>query len=233
MCSVIGAGGIGCPAIQYLAAAGVGHLTIIDDDVVSLSNLQRQVLYTSDDVGQPKVERRRRVGCARSIPMSRSTRCNAGSTADDTPDLLDGVDVVLDGSDNFMTRLIVNDLAVAARVPLVSAAIGQFHGSSAPSADGRRTSPATAVSLATRMIPMIATAVPKSACWARWSALMGSFAAMEAIRVHHWIWRGIKRASSRSLTGWRQTCARSACRKIPGAQPAPLWRINPLVTMNS
>jgi molybdopterin-synthase adenylyltransferase len=124
---VIGAGGIGSPAIQYLAAAGVGTLVIVDDDLVSLSNLQRQTLYTDADIGQPKAE----------VAASRVRAMNAGVTAvavttrvtaEKMPALLDGVDVVIDGSDNFATRLAVADAANVAHVPLVSAAIAQFHG---------------------------------------------------------------------------------------------------------
>jgi molybdopterin-synthase adenylyltransferase len=124
---LIGAGGIGCPAIQYLAGAGVGRLTLVDDDIVSLSNLQRQVLYGVADIGRAKVEVAAQA-VARLNPDVRVTARRERITRDTPASLLDGVDVVIDGSDNFATRLIVNDLCVAAAVPLVSAAIGQFHG---------------------------------------------------------------------------------------------------------
>lgn len=124
---VVGAGGIGSPVIQYLAAAGIGALTIVDDDVVSLSNLQRQTLYTTQDVGQPKAQ----VAAARVHalnPYVAVTPIETRVTAAQMPNLLDGISVVIDGSDNFATRLAVADAANAARVPLVSAAIGQFQG---------------------------------------------------------------------------------------------------------
>lgn len=124
---VIGAGGIGSPVIQYLAAAGIGALTIVDDDVVSLSNLQRQTLYTTQDVGQPKAQ----VAAARVHalnPYVAVTPIETRVTAAQMTNLLDGISVVIDGSDNFATRLAVADAANAARVPLVSAAIGQFQG---------------------------------------------------------------------------------------------------------
>ena len=124
---VIGAGGIGSPVIQYLAAAGIGALTIVDDDVVSLSNLQRQTLYTTQDVGQPKAQ----VAAARVHalnPYVAVTPIETRVTAAQMPNLLYGISVVIDGSDNFATRLAVADAANAARVPLVSAAIGQFQG---------------------------------------------------------------------------------------------------------
>lgn len=124
---VIGAGGIGSPAIQYLAAAGIGQLTIVDDDLVSLSNLQRQVLFTTDDIGQPKAD----LAAARVRAINPHVDVRAirdRVTAENAAGFLRNMDVVLDGSDNFKTRLAVADAANAAQVPLVSAAIGQFHG---------------------------------------------------------------------------------------------------------
>jgi adenylyltransferase/sulfurtransferase len=125
--ALVGAGGIGAPAIQYLAAAGVGRLTVIDDDHVSLSNLQRQVLFATDDIGQPKVEAAE-VAVALLNPDVRVTGRQLRLTADNAADLLAGADVVVDGSDNFATRLAVADAARALHIPLVSAAVGQFDG---------------------------------------------------------------------------------------------------------
>ena len=124
---LVGAGGIGAPAIQYLAAAGVGRLTLIDDDIVALSNLQRQVLFATDDIGQPKVEAAE-VAIALLNPEVRVVPRQIRLTADNAADLLAGADVVVDGSDNFATRLAVADAARALRIPLVSAAVGQFDG---------------------------------------------------------------------------------------------------------
>jgi molybdopterin-synthase adenylyltransferase len=124
---LIGAGGIGAPAIQYLAAAGVGQLSVVDDDFVSLSNLQRQVLFTTRDVGSRKV-----VAAANAVqrlnPDVTLTPIDRRADVATLPGLLVGVDVVIDGSDNFATRRAVADAALAARVPLVSAAVGQFEG---------------------------------------------------------------------------------------------------------
>ena len=122
---IIGAGGIGSPAIQYLAAAGVGALRVIDDDEVSLDNLQRQVLFATADVGRAKTEVAGAV-VAGLNPDVRFTGINTRLKPENVGELLDGADLVLDGSDNFATRLAVSDQATAAHIPLVSAAIGQF-----------------------------------------------------------------------------------------------------------
>lgn len=122
---VIGAGGIGSPALLYLAAAGIGRLRVVDDDVVGLDNLQRQILFGTGDVGQPKVAAaQRRLGSLNPDPQIVATAARIGP--ENAADLLAGADVVLDGSDNFATRLLVSDHCTSARIPLVSAAIGQF-----------------------------------------------------------------------------------------------------------
>ncbi len=124
---VIGAGGIGAPAIQYLAAAGMGALTIVDDDRVDRSNLQRQVLFATSDIGAGKAE----AAAARvtAINPNVAVRVEARRlSAQDAPALIAGHDVVLDGTDNFGTRLAVADAALAARVPLVSSAVAEFEG---------------------------------------------------------------------------------------------------------
>lgn len=125
--AVIGAGGIGSPAIQYLAAAGVGSIRVIDDDTVALSNLQRQPLFDTADVGRPKAEAAMSA-IARLNPDVKLIPINTRLTADNADDLLRDTDVVLDGCDSFATRLAVSDAATRLRVPLVSAAVGQFEG---------------------------------------------------------------------------------------------------------
>ncbi len=125
--AVIGAGGIGSPAIQYLAAAGIGRIRLFDHDHVSLSNLQRQTLFTTADIGRLKVEVAREKVAALNPDVIIETvphRIDATNAAD----LLAGADVILDGCDNFATRLIVADTAQALCIPLVSAAVGQFDG---------------------------------------------------------------------------------------------------------
>jgi len=123
--AVVGAGGIGAPAIDYLAAAGIGALRVIDDDVVTLDNLQRQILFGTIDVGRPKTEVAGEA-VARLDPAVRFEGANARLGPANVADLLAGVDLVLDGSDNFATRLVVSDHCTRAHLPLVSAAIGQF-----------------------------------------------------------------------------------------------------------
>jgi len=123
--AVVGAGGIGSPAIQYLAAAGVGAIRLIDDDQVSLDNLQRQILFGTADVGREKV-RVAQDAVARLNPDIRFEAREERLRADNVAALLESADLVLDGSDNFATRLIVSDHCTAARIPLVSAAIGRF-----------------------------------------------------------------------------------------------------------
>jgi molybdopterin-synthase adenylyltransferase len=125
--AIIGAGGIGSPAIQYLAAAGVGQLTVIDDDAVALSNLQRQVLFATADIGRPKAEAAREA-VARLTPDVAVIPITQRITADNAETLLAGADAVLDGCDNFETRLAVSDAATALKIPLISAAVGQFEG---------------------------------------------------------------------------------------------------------
>lgn len=122
---LIGAGGIGSPALQYLAAAGVGRLRVIDDDKVNLDNLQRQVLFATRDVGRPKTEAAGEA-VARLNPEVAFEARRERLTAANAEASLAGADVAIDGSDNFATRLVVSDAATAMRIPLVSAAIGQF-----------------------------------------------------------------------------------------------------------
>jgi len=124
---VIGAGGIGSPALQYLVAAGIGRIAVIDDDVVDLSNLQRQTIFGMGDIGAAKVAAAA-AALARIDPAVTVERRAVRVDADNAAALIEGADVVLDGSDNFATRLAVADAALASRIPLVSAAVSQFEG---------------------------------------------------------------------------------------------------------
>lgn len=124
---VIGAGGLGCPCLQYLVAAGVGTTGIVDDDVVSLSNLHRQVLYTTDDIGLPKVE----------IAAAKLRRLNPDVSIVPHPVRLENnnaltiirqYDWVIDGTDNFASRYMINDACVLLNKPLVYGAVSQYEG---------------------------------------------------------------------------------------------------------
>lgn len=125
---VVGAGGLGAPVIQYLAAAGVGTIGVVDDDIVSLSNLQRQIIHDTDAVGDPKVESAARA-VARLNPHVIVETHNMRITAANALELIAGYDIVADGSDNFATRYTVSDACYFAKKPLVTAAVGQFDGS--------------------------------------------------------------------------------------------------------
>lgn len=124
---IVGAGGVGSPAALYLAAAGVGMLRIIDGDVVSLSNLQRQILFDTADIDRPKVEAA--AGRLTAInPHVQIEALNHPLTAENVAEAISGADLVLDGTDDFPTRHLVNAACVAAGVPLVSGALGRWTG---------------------------------------------------------------------------------------------------------
>ncbi len=124
---VIGAGGLGSPVLLYLAAAGIGTIGVIDDDAVDLSNLQRQIVHTSDRVGVAKVESAAKT--LKAINPDIVVEPHAGRlTAANAMDLFAKYDLVADGSDNFPTRFLVNDACYLAGKPLVSAAILRFDG---------------------------------------------------------------------------------------------------------
>lgn len=124
---VVGAGGLGSPLALYLAAAGAGTIGLIDDDTVSLSNLQRQILFSTGDVGRAKVE----AGAAALGALNPGVVVETHAlrlTARNAAALFAGYDIIADGSDNFETRFLVNDAAFAARKTLVSAAVTEFEG---------------------------------------------------------------------------------------------------------
>jgi molybdopterin/thiamine biosynthesis adenylyltransferase len=133
--AIVGAGGLGAPAALYLAAAGVGNLRLIDDDAVSLDNLQRQIIFRGADVGGSKVERAKAAlaalneNVAVEIERKRLTDANAA-------ELLRGADIILDGTDDFATRFAVNAAAREMGAPLVSGAVGRWDGQVAVFAPG-------------------------------------------------------------------------------------------------
>lgn len=124
---VIGAGGLGCPALQYLAAAGVGTIGIVDDDNVSLNNLHRQILYSVNDIGLPKVE------SAASVLRKLNPEINIipfyqRLTVKNALETIQSFEIIIDGTDNFSTRYMINDACVLLDKPLIYGAISQFEG---------------------------------------------------------------------------------------------------------
>lgn len=124
---IVGLGGVGAPAALYLAAAGVGTLGLIDDDTVALSNLQRQIIFATTDVGRSKVESGRDRLAALN-PHAAIETFATRLTPDNGGGLIERFDLVLDGTDDFDTRFAVNAACVAAGVPLVSGALGRWNG---------------------------------------------------------------------------------------------------------
>lgn len=124
---VVGAGGLGAPVLAYLGAAGVGHIGVIDHDTVERSNLQRQIIHTTADIGTPKVDSARSFLKAQNPNVTVSTY-EQTLTADVAVDLLSEYDVIVDGTDSFQTRYLINDVAVLTETPLVHGAVDRLTG---------------------------------------------------------------------------------------------------------
>ncbi len=183
---VVGAGGLGSPALQYLAGAGVGTLGIVDDDVVALSNLHRQVIHATGDVGRPKSETAQ-AAIARINPhvtvepiAVRLDEKNAGA-------IVRRFDVVLDGSDNFATRYALSDTCFYEQRPLVSAALGEFDGTLTTlkpyekAADGRP-NPTYRCLFPEPPAPGIVPTCAEAGVLGALGGVLGSLMALEAIR---------------------------------------------------
>ena len=124
---VIGAGGLGCPALQYLTAAGVGTIGIVDDDTVALNNLHRQVLYSVGDIGLSKAERAAEI-LSQLNPDINIIPFKQRLTVENALEIMQSFDIIIDGTDNFSTRYMINDACVLLDKPLVYGAISQFEG---------------------------------------------------------------------------------------------------------
>lgn len=179
---VVGAGGIGVPVLQYLAAAGIGALTVIDDDVVSVSNLQRQVLYGTGDIGAAKalLAARRLFDINPNVAVTPLMERLDGTNAEA---LLCGHDVIVDGSDSFATRLAVADAANRLQIPLVSAAIGQFHGQIGTWTGWLINQPCYRCYVGDAFDADDCDTCAEDGVLGAMTGLIGSFAALEAIRV--------------------------------------------------
>ena len=124
---VVGAGGLGCPALQYLSAAGVGKIGIVDDDVIDSSNLQRQILFTHEDIGLPKAQKAAE-RLSLSNPHIQIKAYVERLTAENARNLFQDYDVIVDGTDNFLSRYLINDACILFDKPLIHGSINQFDG---------------------------------------------------------------------------------------------------------
>lgn len=176
---IVGAGGLGAPVCLYLAAAGVGRITLADDDSVSLSNLQRQVIFRSDQQGRPKIEAA--AAAMRALnPHVTVTPLARRITAADT-DLIAGHDLVLDGTDSFAARDAINRACVAARVPLIAGAIAQWEGQ-VTLYDPARGGPCLACLFPTAPAPGLAPPCAEAGVVGPLPGVIGSLMALEAIK---------------------------------------------------
>ena len=124
---VIGAGGLGCPILQYLATAGVGFIGIMDFDVIEIHNLHRQILYTENEIGQQKALVAKEV-VSKLNPLIEAAAINEKLTAENASQIISKYDIIVDGSDNFATRYLVNDICVQFQKPLIYGSILKFEG---------------------------------------------------------------------------------------------------------
>ncbi|UXU76187.1 MULTISPECIES: HesA/MoeB/ThiF family protein [unclassified Paracoccus (in: a-proteobacteria)] len=177
---VVGAGGLGAPVCLYLAAAGVGHLTVADDDQVSLSNLQRQVIFRSQDADRPKAEAARQAMLALN-PHVAVTALNRRIGPEDAA-LIAAQDLVIDGTDSFASRQVVNALCVAAGVPLVAGAIAQWEGQ-VTIWDPRRGAPCMACIFPQAPAQGLAPACAEAGVVGPLPGVIGSLMALEAIKT--------------------------------------------------
>lgn len=176
----IGAGGLGSPALLYLAAAGVGTLGVVDDDEVSLSNLQRQVLHVTDRIGALKTDSAR-TAIAALNPHVRVQAHTLRLTAANAAAIVADYDIVVDGSDNFDTRHLLNAICAAQRKPLVAAAIGQWEGQlSVWNAGG---GPCYACVFPERPASGLAPACAEAGVMGALAGVMGSLQAAEVIKL--------------------------------------------------
>ena len=179
---LIGCGGIGSPALQYLAAAGIGRLTLVDDDTVDLSNLQRQTIFSMDDLGRPKAEAAAQ--WVRRFDDAAEVRAIVGRVrGDNAAQILDGASLVVDGCDNFATRLAVSDACVAQGVPLTSAAIGRFQGQVANFAGHLAGQACYRCFVGDAFDAVDCDTCAADGVLGAMVGMVGSFAAMQAIRV--------------------------------------------------
>lgn len=178
--AIVGLGGLGSPVSMYLAAAGVGRLVLVDHDTVELSNLQRQIVHATPDIGRPKVESAR----DRLAALNPNTRIDTVARRlddDGFDELLGGVDLVVDATDNFETRFAINRLCVRHRVPVVSGAAIRFEGQVTVFRPGHPDSPCYRCLYSDEHA--VAETCSQTGVMAPLLGIIGSVQAMEAIKV--------------------------------------------------
>ncbi len=178
---VVGAGGLGSPALQYLAAAGIGTIGIIDHDVVDNSNLQRQVIHTDARIGMPKVFSAEQAIQAQN-PFVAVRPYSRALTADIAPGLFDDYDLILDGTDDPDTRYLVNETAVRAKLPLISAAISQWEGQISIF-DPSRDAPCYACVFPKAAAPGLAPSCAEGGVLGPLPGVLGTMMAVEAVKL--------------------------------------------------
>lgn len=178
---VVGAGGLGSPVLMYLAAAGVGRITVIDHDTVSLSNMQRQIIHATDRIGMNKALSARQTMAAIN-PHVAVTAMTERLTPDLAARLFPDHDLILDGTDNFDTRYMVNAAAVAAGKPLIAGAIGQWEGQISLY-DPARGGPCYQCLFPERPAPGLVPACAEAGVAAALPGVIGTMMALEAMRV--------------------------------------------------
>jgi len=203
--AIVGAGGLGGPAGLYLAAAGAGHITIIDDDVVDMSNLQRQVQFVTTDIGMEKA-----VVMADTVadlnPDITTQKHVIRLTPDNAKSLLKDHDLIIDGVDDFATRFAINDAALALKTPLISGALGRFNGQvSAHYSNGK----GSCYRCLVPQIPPDAETCSQVGVVGALAGIIGSVMALEAIKLitgagdplcgKLWLYDGLK-AEARTIT---------------------------------
>lgn len=179
---LVGQGGIGSPALQYLAGAGIGRLTLIDDDVVEPGNLQRQTVFAMADLGRPKAECAARWVTAFDPEIKVQPRVGRIG-ADNAAELLQGADLVLDGCDNFATRLAVSDACVHLHIPLLSAAVGRFQGQVAAFAGHRPDGPCYRCFVGDAFDTDDCDTCADDGMLGAMAGWVGTFAALQAVRI--------------------------------------------------
>lgn len=178
---VVGAGGLGAPALQYLAAAGVGTIGVIDDDAVENANLQRQVIHTDSNIGMPKVFSAQEAMEAQN-PFVVVRPYHRRLTLDLAPELIAEYDLVLDGTDNFETRYVINDVCVAAGVPLISGALSQWEGQLSVF-DPARGAPCYRCIFPQAPAPHLAPSCAEAGVFGPLPGVVGAMMAVEAVKL--------------------------------------------------